>query len=73
MRYWTPTELKSVFGRIGPTELSTDGFFTLNPQKRDLDLLPPRFRAIVQVSELLKRAHVPTTLADSVNIRSVAA
>ena len=39
VRYWKPSELKRVFGRIGPTELSTDGFFTLNPQKRDLDLL----------------------------------
>ena len=45
---------KRVFGRIGPTELSTDGFFTLNPQKRDLDLLPPRFRALVRVSEGLE-------------------
>ena len=73
VRYWKPSELRRVFGRIGPTELSTDGFFTLNPQKRDLDLLPPRFRALVRVSETLKRAHTPTTLADSVNIRSVAA
>lgn len=73
VRYWMPPELRRVFGRIGPTELFTDGFFTLNPQKRDLDLLPPRFRAIVQVSEALKRAHAPTMLADSVNIRSVAA
>src|SRR5678816_864069 len=51
VRYWTPSELKRVFGRIGPTELRTDGFFTLNPQKRDLDLLPARFRAVVHVSE----------------------
>ena len=71
VRYWKPSELKRVFGRIGPTELSTDGFFTLNPQKRDLDLLPPRFRALVRVSEGLKAVHAPTTLADSVNIRSV--
>jgi SAM-dependent methyltransferase/uncharacterized protein YbaR (Trm112 family) len=70
VRYWKPSELRRVFGRIGPTELSTDGFFTLNPQKRDLDLLPRRFRAVVHVSEALKRAHAPTTLADSVNIRS---
>ena len=42
VRYWKPSELKRVFGRIG-LKLSTDGFFTLNPQKRDLDLLPPRF------------------------------
>jgi SAM-dependent methyltransferase/uncharacterized protein YbaR (Trm112 family) len=71
VRYWTPSQLRSVFGRIGATELSTDGYFTLNPQKRDLDLLPARFRAIVRVSEALKRAHAPTTLADSVNVRSV--
>jgi SAM-dependent methyltransferase/uncharacterized protein YbaR (Trm112 family) len=72
VRYWKPSELRRVFGRIGPTELTTDGFFTLNPQKRDLDLLPSRFRALVRVSEGLKRAHAPTTLADSVNIRSIA-
>jgi SAM-dependent methyltransferase/uncharacterized protein YbaR (Trm112 family) len=71
VRYWTPPELKRVFGRIGPTELRTDGFFTLNPQKRDLDLLPARFRAVVHVSEALKRVHAPTTFADSVNVRSV--
>ena len=54
VRYWTPAELKRVFGRIGPTELTTDGFFTLNPQKRDLDLLPaplPRGRAHVGGAE----------------------
>jgi SAM-dependent methyltransferase/uncharacterized protein YbaR (Trm112 family) len=71
VRYWKPSELRRVFGRIGPTELSTDGFFTLNPQKRDLDLLPPAFRAVVHVSEALKRLHAPTTVADSVNVRSV--
>ncbi|HEV8686277.1 MAG TPA: class I SAM-dependent methyltransferase, partial [Gaiellaceae bacterium] len=71
VRYWRPSELRRVFGRIGPTELTTDGFFTLNPQKRDLDLLPRRFRALVRVSEGLKSAHAPTTLADSVNVRSV--
>jgi SAM-dependent methyltransferase/uncharacterized protein YbaR (Trm112 family) len=71
VRYWRPSELRRVFGRIGPTELTTDGFFTLNPQKRDLDLLPRRFRALVRVSETLKRAHAPTALADSVNVRSL--
>jgi SAM-dependent methyltransferase/uncharacterized protein YbaR (Trm112 family) len=71
VRYWKPSELKRVFGRIGPTELRTDGFFTLNPQKRDLDLLPARYRAVVHVSEALKRVHAPTTFADSVNVRSV--
>jgi SAM-dependent methyltransferase len=71
VRYWRPSELRRVFGRIGPSELSTDGFFTLNPQKRDLDLLPRRFRAVVRISDALKRVGAPTTFADSVNIRSV--
>jgi SAM-dependent methyltransferase/uncharacterized protein YbaR (Trm112 family) len=70
VRYWRPSELRRVFGRIGPTELGTDGFFTLNPQKRDLDLLPARFRAVVRASDALKRVGAPTTLADSVNVRS---
>lgn len=71
VRYWRPSELRRVFGAIGPTELSTDGFFTLNPQASDLDLLPPRFRAVVRASERLKRLGVPTALADSVNVRSI--
>jgi SAM-dependent methyltransferase len=70
VRYWRPAELKRVFGAIGPTTLSTDGFFTLNPQTSDLDLLPRRFRTLVRASEALKRVHAPTSLADSVNVRS---
>jgi SAM-dependent methyltransferase/uncharacterized protein YbaR (Trm112 family) len=75
VRYWTPAELKRTFAKIGPTELSTDGFLTLNPQVADLDLLPGHLRALVRGSEVLRRAseHVPvlTNVADSVNVRSV--
>ncbi|MGH3130485.1 MAG: methyltransferase domain-containing protein [Gaiellaceae bacterium] len=75
VRYWTPRELRSTWGGIvGPTQLSTDGFFTLNPQTSDLDLLPARFRALVRVSDGLKRASrrvgLLTNLADSVNVRA---
>lgn len=70
VRYWRPGELREVFGAIGPTKLSTDGFFTLNPQTSDLDLLPRHFRALVRASEALKRLRVPTAVADSVNVRS---
>jgi hypothetical protein len=59
---------------VAPTSLSTDGFFTLNPQTSDLDLLPARFRLLVQASAALKRASerfgVLTTFADSVNVRA---
>lgn len=75
VRYWTPGELRRTWGGIvGPARLSTDGFFTLNPQTSDLDLLPPRFRLLVRASDALRRAsgRVPalTNLADSVNIRA---
>jgi len=74
VRYWRPRELRRTFGGIGPTALSTDGFLTLNPQKRDLDLLPRRYRALVRTSEGLRRlsgrARFLTTVADSVNVRS---
>ena len=70
VRYWRPAELARAFGAIGPTALTTDGFFTLNPQKRDLDLLPRRYRALVRASETLRRIPLLTAVADSVNVRS---
>lgn len=77
VRYWRRGELTRTFGAIGATELSTDGFFTLNPQKRDLDLLPRRYRALVRTSEALRRlsgrAPFLTAVADSVNVRSARA
>ena len=75
VRYWTPGELRRTWEEhVGPTTLSTDGFFTLNPQTSDLDLLPARYRLLVRVSDGLKRAsgRVPplVNLADSVNVRA---
>ena len=77
VRYWRPAELVSAFSVIGTTTLSTDGFFTLNPQKRDLDLLPRRYRLLVRMSEALRQASsripVLTNLADSVDVSSTRA
>lgn len=75
VRYWGPWELRAELERrIGPTELSADGFFTLNPQPTDLALLPARYRAVVRVSETLRRvadrAQPLVYLADSVYARS---
>ncbi len=39
---------------IGPTSLSADGYFTLNPQPSDLDLLPFHAREIVRLSEMMR-------------------
>lgn len=57
VRYWTPHELRaSVQSTIGPCRLMVDGFFSLNPQATDRDILPRRYAAVVTVSEALRRA-----------------
>jgi len=78
IRYWSPGELRAELERrIGRTELFVDGYITLNPQPTDLYLLPWRYRAIVHVSEALRKVadKVPPllTLADSIYARSISA
>lgn len=66
IRYWTPAELREAFsGTIGPAKLTADGFFTLNPRADDLRLLPWKSRAIVVVSEGLRRIPGSASVADS--------
>jgi hypothetical protein len=56
VRYWRPAELRSAFtGAIGPSEVSVDGYFSLNVQPSDLHLLPARYRVLVHASERLRR------------------
>jgi 2-polyprenyl-3-methyl-5-hydroxy-6-metoxy-1,4-benzoquinol methylase len=74
VRYWTLAGLRELFGAIGPVSIIADGFLTINPQAADLDLLPPRSRAVVRVSEALRRAseRVPplVQVADSVVVQA---
>jgi SAM-dependent methyltransferase len=75
VRYWTVAELKRTFEQfVGPAHVTVDGFFSLNPQPAEAHMLPRRFRAVVAVSEALRRASVPlpllTYLADSVYVES---
>ncbi len=75
VRRWTPWHLLSA-GRaaIGPSRLSTDGFFSLNAQLSDLDLMPLRFKGVILASAALRKAStvVPglTYLADSVYLEA---
>ena len=73
VRYWTIPELRATFGAIGAVSIAADGFFTINPQVGDLDLLPARARAIVRASDALRRASrqapVLVEFADSVVVR----
>jgi len=57
VRRYAPSQLKELFeAHLGPSEFFADGYFTLNPQLADRDLLPLRHRAVVTFSELLRRA-----------------
>jgi len=56
VRYWTVRELISGFEEeIGPAEVFVDGYFSLNPQISDLRFMPRRYRAIVRLSEVLRK------------------
>jgi ubiquinone/menaquinone biosynthesis C-methylase UbiE/uncharacterized protein YbaR (Trm112 family) len=75
VRYWTPKELISAFTeKIGPVQLSVDGYFSLNVQPNDIHLLPTRYRALVHVSEDLRRisAKIPilSKIADSLYVQA---
>jgi len=73
VRRWTPREMLSTFrDLVGPANLTADGFFSLNAQASDLDLLRPFPRTVVRASQALKTVSekVPSLslLADSVFI-----
>jgi SAM-dependent methyltransferase len=75
VRYWTIPELRRVFDTlIGPSVVTVDGFFSLNPQAADLHLLPRGARIVVGASELLRTLaeRVPPLkyVADSLYVRS---
>ncbi len=76
VRYWSPGELRETFSRlIGSSELSIDGFFSLDPQVSDLRFFPVSYKAIIYASEMLRRvgAAVPglKLVADSLYVDSV--
>jgi len=75
VRYWSPRELKETFARlIGPTNLSIDGFFSLDPQLTDVRFFPAQYKAIVYASEILRRVGVAVPalklVADSLYVQS---
>jgi SAM-dependent methyltransferase len=78
VRYWTPGELVEAFSEaIGPARLAVDGFFALNAQPSDVELLPRRYRLVVRASEVLRRAseRVPAlrSVADSLYVEATRA
>ena len=75
VRAWTPGELLRTFSNlVGPSNLTADGFFSLNARPADVDLLKPLSALIVRVSEHLRaladQIAPLARLADSVWIES---
>ncbi len=75
VRYRRPSQLKNAFEKfIGPSRVFVDGFFALNPQESDLDLLPLRYQIVIKLSNALRRfsekVHGVGYLADSLYIQS---
>ena len=75
VRYWPPSQMRRVAeGAIGRSTLLADGYFSLNPQSADLDLLPLHFRLLVRFSAILcalsRRLPWLVRFADSVYVAS---
>jgi SAM-dependent methyltransferase len=76
VRYWSAPEMAEAFDLIvGPSSVEVDGFFSLNVQPSDLDLMPSRYRALIHISEWLRgwSRDVPAlcNVADSLYVRAV--
>lgn len=77
VRYWTPAELRRVFGDlIGPTTLSADCYFGLGLQSADAGMMSASKKLLLYVSRFLTRCSDslrPLVLvADSLYVKSVA-
>jgi 2-polyprenyl-3-methyl-5-hydroxy-6-metoxy-1,4-benzoquinol methylase/uncharacterized protein YbaR (Trm112 family) len=76
VNYYTPRELETLFRAvIGPTAVTVDGYFSLNSQTSDLDLLPVSYRTVVKASSALQALSEKLPwlgyFADSLYVRSV--
>jgi SAM-dependent methyltransferase len=76
VRYWTPPELRHAFAQAipGSPSISVDGYFGLGIQAADRPILPRRYRAVISVSEALRKAslYLPFLkyLADSLYVET---
>lgn len=75
VRYWSRAELKLLFEAcIGSTRVEIDGFFSLNAQRTDLDLMGSFNATVIRTSEALRRvssvAPWLASVADSLYVRA---
>jgi SAM-dependent methyltransferase/uncharacterized protein YbaR (Trm112 family) len=72
VRYWTLGQLREALGKIGRTSFEIDCFFGIGLQPSDADIMPPKWRLLLKVSETLRALEgiVPglACVADSVYV-----
>lgn len=76
VRYWSPLELKKTFNElVGHATVGADGYFSLNSQYSDIDIMPMRFKIVFLGSEILTRLSGKISrisyLADSLYVKSI--
>ncbi len=74
VRYWTLSQLREAFGKIGGVDFEIDCFFGIGLQPSDADLMPLKWRALLKMSEFLRSFEgvIPglAWVADSVYVRA---
>ena len=74
VRYWTLSQLRGVFSKIGDVDFDIDCFFGIGLQPSDADLMPLKWRALLKMSEFLRSLEgiIPglAWVADSVYVRA---
>jgi hypothetical protein len=48
-------QLRRAFGKIGPVAFEIDCFFGIGLQASDADLMPPKWKMLLSVSEALRK------------------
>lgn len=74
VRFWTIPSLKRLFSQIGKTKISVDCYFGTGLQKSDAHLMPVKWKIVLAVSEMLRKAsrfaRPMIYVADSVYVHS---
>jgi 2-polyprenyl-3-methyl-5-hydroxy-6-metoxy-1,4-benzoquinol methylase/uncharacterized protein YbaR (Trm112 family) len=77
VRFWTIPSLKRLFSQIGRTKITVDCYFGTGLQKSDAHLMPAKWKVVLAVSEMLRKAsriaRPMLYVADSVYVHSTKA
>jgi len=75
VRYWSIPSVRDLFSAaVGPTKFTVDCFFGIGLQYSDIRLMPPLYRMVARMSEVLRKTSSVVTpltyVADSIYVHS---